>query len=153
MASTDWPGPPLVLGGEGRSVPPPSAAVFVFAKPAAPTVLSVFARYHLQQLLRAKLPSSSLNEFGSASLELSVIFAPLPTAAAALRTLHHRMFSASQRAVPALAEAPLPVMKPRSRSRYRQRRPKFRAERAPLRGLRLSSSLARDRRRPRFPQC
>ena len=37
-------GPPLVLGGEGRSVPPPSAAVFVFAKPAAPTVLSVFAR-------------------------------------------------------------------------------------------------------------
>lgn len=60
IASTDWPGPPLVLGGEGRSVPPPSAAVFVFAKPAAPTVLSVFARYQLQQLLRAKLPSSSL---------------------------------------------------------------------------------------------
>jgi hypothetical protein len=37
-------GPPLVLGGEGRAVPPPSAAVFVIAKPAAPTVLSVFAR-------------------------------------------------------------------------------------------------------------
>ena len=106
IASTDWPGPPP-RPRRRRPLCPPAfcgcfcicqacsthcAVCFCQVSTAAISTCKVAYNFDFVSLMKlAVLPSSSAS-----------FLPPLPTAAAVLRTLHHRMFSASLRAGPAL---------------------------------------------------